>query len=733
MRYSQRWSESKQQKKISENARITATVLVRAAITEKEGVYIMQTIFYEQTKDIDKQIAAVFDAAKTEKHGIKSYWMIGSGFDCETTKTAKGFSYVYLWQFSLADLVIMGRTTTSAESFFMLLNDIALKAYRRKHHNKPKQYPQLLIWDCNLGYEWAHFKRNFARLNIRSVFAKDRRHPLSINVSESLEFREALGVFGYSLANIAQTYTRTQKMVGDLDYSIQRNSFTELDETELQYCINDVVILSELGYIAFDMFKGSIPMTGTGIIRKAVKDKIRSHGKLSLEFAKNRVRKLMPKTLKDYQIMSQLLFCGGWAHSYFPAVGKVYQNVICADLTSDFPAQMCHHNFPAGCLIGNRTFEEMCEFKHWYAMITFHGIRTKYKHSLISEHKLIDKRNLTVDNGRVFSADLISVYCTEIDFGNIMMIYDFDAVEFSDIHVFTRSEPCTKELIDVMMQQYRRKNELKQQGKSGTREYAESKKFVNGCYGMTATKIYTSDVVYNEKINDFDNKQSEKTYDELIADLWLSPWIAIYTTAYARSVLVGFIKKYPDIIIQYDTDSLYFLDGLPESEALKADMQAYNEMITKKNQQIFNGDPFFYSLGTWDFDEPIDKFKCLGAKRYIKQTGSKIKAVCAGCKPEFYNKYCEENGLDHFDFFDNGMNLPTHKSGKTTLCYFDNGVYEDYITDPAGHTQHVKIETCAVIRDIPFGIFMSKMWLWFMKQYKEDQRYLGHSPDDERR
>ena len=703
-----------------------------------DGAIMAEIVYFEQCRDIAAVIRKRFEGAITEKHGMKSYWKIGSGFDCETTKTPKGYSYVYMWQLSLADLVILGRTTGTAEQCLQILSDTARAAYYVNHHNKPKQFPQLIIWDCNLGYEWAHFKRNFGRLGIRAVFAKDRRHPLSINVSDCLEFREALGVFGYSLANIAQTYTKTQKAVGDLNYSISRHSktklsgeglpFDQIEGTEIGYCVNDVVILSELGTIALDMFKGAIPLTGTGIIRKAVKDRIRAKGKLCLEFAKQRTRKLMPKTLKDYQVMSQLLFCGGWAHSYFPAVGRVLHNVVCADLTSDFPAQMCHHDFPAGALIGNRTFDEMCAAKHWYALVTFYGIKAKYKHSLISEHKLLEKINVTIDNGRVFSADVISVYCTEIDFGNIMQIYDYVECDFSDIHIFTQSKPCTPELIDVMMQQYRRKNELKKQGKSGTRDYAESKKFVNGCYGMTATKIYTEDVVFDEKMKDLTGKQTEKSYKELISEVWLSPWIAIYTTAYARSVLVRFIKKYPEIIVQYDTDSLYFLDGVEGSEELKADMRAYNAWITTKNRKIFDGDPFFDTLGTWDFDDPIDKFKCLGAKRYIKQTGDKVKSVCAGCKSDAYNEYCKKHNLDPFDFFDNGMNLPPAESGKTTLCYFDglpSGCYEDTITDPAGNTQRVYIETCAVIRDIPFGIFMSKMWLYFMRHYHEDKRFLG--------
>jgi hypothetical protein len=100
----------------------------------------------------------------------------------------------------------------------------------------------------------------------------------------------------------------------------------------------------------------------------------------------------------------------------------------------------------------------------------------------------------------------------------------------------------------------------------------------------------------------------------------------------------------------------------------------------------------------------------------LKQTGKKIKLVCAGCKEDAFIKHCEANNLDPFVFFDKWMRLPPDSSGKTTLRYYPkrDKPYCDTITDEQGHTQNVEIECCAVITEIPFNLFMSQDWLLFL-------------------
>ena len=773
-------------------------------------------LFYD---DIKRRLPATFKMicglAAKEQHGKTFYWKIGAGFDCETTRTEKGYSYVYAWQFSLNQYEIIGRRTEDCETFLRELDDYLFKLDRMKNRNKVKEHTKLLIFDANMGYEFAHFKRIFGRIGITSVFAKDKRHPLKLGVGRCLEFRECLGVFGYSLANIADTYTKTKKRVGDLDYSKQRNSLTPLLPEEIGYMQNDVAILSELCFIAFDLFPSAIPLTGTGIIRDAVKQRLKKQGKMSLEFAKERVAKLMPRTLADYNVMMDYLYCGGWSHSYFPAVQHEMKSVRCADLVSDFPAQMFQHSFPAGTLLYNCSVEDTQRYRHWYALFTFYDVHTKYDHSYISEHKCIDLCGAVMDNGRVHRAQMLSVYLNEVDYNNFCTLHTFDETktEIKDIHCFTRSEPVMSALLETLKEQYRKKNQLKADGKSKTREYAESKKFVNGCYGMTATRIYLENVVINEQGDDLKSIDVMRPYDHLIADiikdknmkgcttpeeiqkelheayqtdiydhlaediekcdiirpktllnwivseaaawdevkqkhaetlirslhkvvadrmykeliknLWLSPWIAVYTTSYAREILVFFVSEYPDLIVQYDTDSIYYRTDQPLSKELEKDIDAFNSWKAATNNRIFDNDPFFETLGTWEKDPISERFKCLGAKRYIKQTDGKIKCVCAGMKEKAFLQYCEKEQLDPFEFFGHKMYLFPEDSGKTTLKYHDKKEgYDETIIDEYGNTENVHIESCATIEEIPFGLYMSGVWLEFLRFQQERMKKL---------
>ena len=46
---------------------------------------------------------------------------------------------------------------------------------------------------------------------------------------------------------------------------------------------------------------------------------------------------------------------------------------------------------------------------------------------------------------------------------------------------------------------------------------------------MTATRIYKEDVIFSEEAHDLRTQEKDTTYAEQIKDIWLSPWIAIYT------------------------------------------------------------------------------------------------------------------------------------------------------------------------------------------------------------
>lgn len=713
----------------------------------------MKDVYTVSTREeVENQIGKHLKHCEMSKHGMTTYFRIGSGFDCETTVTPKGYAMVYIWQFSINETVFIGRKVKHFLKFMLLLDKLLTKKYYKNTHKKPKQFPQLLIYIANFGYEWAFFKTMFASAGIRKAFAKEKRQPLSVSVGNCLEFRECLGLWGNSLAEIAKNYTKTQKLVGDLDYTLSRNSQTVL-EKDLKYCVNDVRILSELGLLTFERFKGKpIPYTAHGIIRNDVKSRIQARGKIVFKSTKETVQRIYPHNLKEYTIAMRKLFCGGLTHSNYKYVGLHLYDIQCADLTSDYPACMAHFNFPAGTLYTNCTIEQMLISPHYYALFTFRNVRPKIGHTLVSEHKLISSENATIDNGRVYSADRISVYLNEIDFEVFDMFYTYDD-DFSvrDIHCFSQSKPIPKELFDVLFEQYLIKAQLKQDGKTETPEYINSKKVVNGCFGFTATRIYITEVEY--KNGDLQEKnrvksyksilinkttcavkyhkkytmkeQTEQLFKDLTKNIWLSPFIAVYTTSYARRILADVIARFPDCVVQYDTDSIYFKLCHWQANELQDYLKEYNNEMIEKNKKLF-GNPLYYDLGTWDFDKPCTQFKCLGAKRYLKKQGGKIKLVAAGCKSKAFVQYCKENNLDYFDTFDKNLLLDKFNSMKTTLKYFDkkDKPYIDTVTDYQGHTETVEIDTCAVITDIPFRLTMKETWLKMIEYWKEEEKRL---------
>ena len=210
----------------------------------------------------------------------------------------------------------------------------------------------------------------------------------------------------------------------------------------------------------------------------------------------------------------------------------------------------------------------------------------------------------------------------------------------------------------------------------------------------------------------------------LTKNVWLNPFIAVYTTSYARRILVDIISRFPDAVVQYDTDSIYFLKEHPDGAKIIEYMNEYNKEIEALNAEIFDNDELCSDLGTWDFDKPCVFFKSLGAKRYLKQTGYKVKLVCAGCKSKAFIQFCDKNGYDYFKVFDRDMLLNEFSSMKTTMKYYPKREtpYEDTITDTQGHTQHVKIDTCGVITDIPFSLTMNSDWLKLIETLVENEK-----------
>lgn len=673
----------------------------------------------------------------------REYLIIGSGYDIETSVIeTPNFvaSYCYHWQFSIDNLTIGGRSLDTMHDFLeYLLSIIPDGVY-------------LLCLDANLGYEFQFSKRHWYDMGMSNLFAKEKRNPLKLDVGGKIEFREVLGLFGNSLAQVAKNYCKTQKLVGDLDYSKVRLSSTIMSLKEQAYCENDVQILSELGHYIFKHFFGrnpSLPMTKTGIIRAKVKRKLGQR----LKFEKERIQGNLPDET-TYNIMRKYLFKGGICGTNAMLMDKVLTNVVCADYTSDYPACMNHYRFPDGRLEEIPT-DEFMQFSNipYIAMIEFHNLRSKTSHSLLSSHKALDftfdANRFTVDNGRIYRADVITYIVNDVEFQAICKAYDFD-IETTTILRAWRMEKYIKlphHLLDVLNEEYLNKEMLKSTGQSETIEYKDSKAVVNGTFGMTCTAIFMEELDFEgceiEPVKCEDGTVYKKPFSEAIKSVFLNPFWGFWITSYARSLLMDIITRFPKCIVQYDTDSIYYLKDHPDAPELEKFIVDYNNEIFKMNDIMFDGNKHYRDLGAWEVEKPFKRFKGLGSKRYIyeKQDGT-IKQVVAGCRKgtiESQLKYeIEVNNFegDIFDFFTDYMTIDKEHSNKLASSYVDFYDIDDVVTpfvivdykDYLGNTERIELSCCTVLKSVDFKMSVNPRHIDFVRTLQT--LYKNSDPSD---
>lgn len=619
----------------------------------------------------------------TIKTVVEPVFKTGIGFDTESTtiytddtqKTVKD-CFCYTYQIAIgAEHYAIYRTMEQFIEFFSVLQDVV--NYKNMDSESPAK---LYIWVANLAHEWSFIKyAMFDRFNCTKIFAKTTRDALLIEFGD-IQFRECIGLFGHSLSNIANNWTKTQKLKGDLDYSLIRTSYTPLTDAEKQYCINDVIILTEMHDAVLRAYmreNGSLrlPYTSSGFVRMKLKDAIRNYEPLTEEREqrahvfkkppKNNIEYLMKQNKHLFANPLQWLLCrefgyaGGLCGTSIIYLCKELLNVFCADLTSDYPAQMLHEQFPAGWLkeYSHRYYTKIKEQKRPYFILCRVDFDSKTNHATFSKHKIINLKNeawqktfgtvkeLIVYNGKVLHCKNAICVLNDIDISAYKMIYNLKITVFK-VWAFDRYEKLPEWLFKCVSESYIKKAVLKHDGKQKTIDYRDAKRDTNSFYGVLLTR---SQDAFDEMQNGLFVASKEKSIQQQFRECWLNPYIGMWVTSYARRILQYYISKYPDNIVQYDTDSLYFV-GTKETpvDIIKADLERYNAKQEELNRNIFKGNKnieLLLDLGCWDFEKPFDKFLPMGAKKYIKMQGDHVETVIAGLPKDSIPKEIEQKRI----------------------------------------------------------------------------------------
>lgn len=649
-------------------------------------------------------IAADAVKGKLIKNKGTYYFNVPCSFDIETSsfyRDGEKQGCMYIWQFGIDGKCMIGRTWDEFTKFCEDLSAfLGLSSEQR-----------LIVYVHNLAYEFQWIQHLFTWEN---VFCLDNRKPIYALTSLGIEFRCSYLLSGYSLAKLGEnlhTYN-VRKMVGDLDYSKIRTPETPLDDKELQYCINDVLVvmayiqecIDDEGNIA------KIPITKTGYVRRYCRKRCLSKkGGYKGRNAKyyDLMETLQISSVSEFQAL-QRAFAGGFTHANVLHSNKVCENVSSFDFTSSYPTVMIAEKFPM-----SGSTHVMVESKEQFQMylneycclfdIQFEGLEPlTINDNPISLSKCFVRENIQSNNGRVVRADVIAMTITDVDFRIFEKFYKWDNISIGDFWIYKKAYLPT-ELVASILNLYRMKTTLK--GVKGKEvEYMRGKSMLNAVYGMCVTNPVREDFTYTDKwvFEDIDYEQGIADYNNDTHRFLFYPW-GVWVTAYARRNLFTGIAEFGYDYIYSDTDSIKVFNKDGHMDYINK----YNEDIISKLETAcdYHGldreeiAPLTIKgeskpLGVWDYEGTYKRFKTLGAKRYLIETQddslsltvsglNKSKAV-----PFMLEQFGDNDGV--FDAFRDGLYIPPEFTGKNTHTYIDNGcsgMVEDYLGNPYNYNE----------------------------------------------
>ncbi|MBO7693054.1 MAG: hypothetical protein J6T10_10530 [Methanobrevibacter sp.] len=603
------------------------------------------------------------------------------------------------------------------------------------------QDKRLIFYIQNLSYEFQFFMKLFKWV---SVFAIKSRTPVKAVTFDGIEFKCSYLLSGYSLEKIGEHLQKykVSKMVGDLDYRKLRTPLTKLFPKEKGYVLNDGLVV--MAYIQERIESHGnnitrIPLTKTGEVRRYCRNMCLyngggSHKKSGRSFLKYHyfIHNLRILSVNEYKQLKRA-FAGGFTHANPLVVGKVQKDVASYDFTSSYPAVMLSEKYPMtnGKLVTIKSKEEFYKYINLYCCVfdaTFENIQSKFwfEH-YISQSHCYSCYNPKIDNGRLISADSISITLTEQDYKIIEQTYSWEHLRIKNMRVYKR-DYLPKEFIIAILELYKKKTELKDV-KGMEVEYLHSKELLNSCYGMCVTDICREEVEFNVEKGTWKEEKSEKDYEHDIQKYndskqrFLAYQWGIWVTAYARANLWNGILAIKHDYCYSDTDSLKVINASKHQEYF----EQYNKRIIQKLYKMLDHYNLPHELvspktikgitktiGLWDYEFNCD-FKTLGAKRYVIKRGDEYQITISGLNKKTTMEYMLKTHKNPFTFFKDGMYIPsTYEiddkiyvgTGKNTHTYIDeqrDGIVKDY----QGRYYEYHVESCVHMEESDYTLSLA--------------------------
>ena len=595
-----------------------------------------------------KDIRAVKRKRGNPHKKVKHYRNIINAFDIETsTLTDIEQSFMYIWQLQLGkDVTVIGR---SWREFFELL----LKIRRLLRGD------WLVIYVHSLSFEFQ-FLKGLYDFQEDEVFCTDSRQILKCTMFDCFEFRCSYLLSNMSLDEFTKRMGVENKKLSGFDYAKVRYPDTELSDFEIQYCINDVQGLVQALYKSFEIEGDNVdtvPLTSTGYVRRDAK-----HG--MEQFNHDQLEEMLPD-VRVYTLLREA-FRGGNTHANRWYSDEIIEKVKSVDRVSSYPDVMINCKFPMmkfykepDPVTIHRLKDLIWKHKKPVVMrIAFYNLDLK---DLLNGAPYLTKdksRNISngvFDNGRILRADYLETTLTDLDFKIVLGMYKWTSCNPYEVYTSVY-KPLPDALKNVILKYYIDKTELKGLPDQEV-YYTKSKNKLNSCYGMTAQDPVKQSIKFREGEYVLDLQDIEDLLKTSNKKAFLSYAWGVWVTAWARYRLQEVIDIAGHNFIYCDTDSVKYIGDI--------DIDEYNRQRIKDSRlnKAYAKDRkgVIHYMGVFEneienADKAYDRFKTMGAKKYVYELDGKLHITIAGVSKKEGAKElgCIENFREGFVFHDAG-------------------------------------------------------------------------------
>ena len=616
--------------------------------------------------------------------------------DPEYYKDMEKFGYMYIWQFSINDMVVYGRYWSE----FIELLTVLKKLY----------FGIKIIFVHNLAWEFQFFKNYFDDLNI---FARTNHKPITArSESFNIEFRCTLMLTNMKLESLPKNYNLpVTKQSGLLNYNRIRTNETDLTPDELKYCEYDCLVVYEFIKKKRDQYINvvNIPLTQTGELRRVCQKLYKDDYK----YKKWLNKQLIPDiTTLQWALKA---FQGGYVHANACYANRVIYGVKSYDIASSYPTAQTAELYPVSLpfpISNDVTIDDMINSTNrlYITEIEFVDFESVMQSNILSESKCYNKYHVLSDNGRVRKAERFTVVLTSVDLISIRKFYKWNETDTRVIKTMGFFVGyLDKKFVNLIWELYKDKTALKGIPEFEER-YAQQKQYINACYGMTVTNLITDDVVFDTATHTWNDpkKLTLATAQDKLNKInnnrktFLSPIWGIFITAYARKNLFTCMYEiekrsmengYKCGVVYCDTDSIKCFGDVDDI------FEKYNKEIAVKLQKSANALDLDYEmtrpktikgkqkpLGVFEYEGEYDGgFITLGAKKYLTKHNTEITFNIKGRKKKFkmkcytlhltlagVSKFNGSNALHDITDFKRGFIFGYNDTGKKLLYYTEN-------------------------------------------------------------